>query len=336
MLYHYSITPDAFDPAAVKEMTPPGVVLIELLRGICDNGLLANLHAGRWMTDVRRHQAHKELPPGVRDRVEACLSILHDHNRLIRHPAGAGDYEGDDFRWLKWSLERHQADRGNPLNGVFSTDDFIELSELTDDVLVRLSTALDADCWVNRERSIRFTKIAANLRQHLTPIVRYAQKVTLIDPYMTCREPRFLDTVQHCADLLGNHDGQQSSGTIHIHAGDPAFVGREDLREPVDDRLDRWEGELKTFAGHWGHTFRVFLWGRKPGGKLLHDRYIITDQCGLDAPGGLDFLPDSDAERANQTTWSILNPKDIRQILLEEFHHAKSPYRYLGSRLIEP
>ena len=335
MLYHFSITPDAFESAAINEMTPPGVVLLELLKGMCDNGLLANLHAGRWMTEIRRHQSNADIPPSVRDRIEACLSVLHDRNRLIRHPAGIADHEKDDFRWLKWSLERHRADSCNPLAGVFSTDDFIELSELTDSVLIGLSTALDADCWVNRERSIRFTKITANLRLYLTPIVRYAQKVTLIDPYMTCREPRFLDTVQHCADLLGKHDDQQSSGMIHIHAGDPTAVGNEDLRESVDDRLERWETELKPIAGHWGHTFRVFLWGRKPGGKLFHDRYIITDQCGLDAPGGLDFLPDGEAERANQTTWSILNPKDIRQILLEEFHHAKSPYRHLGSRLIE-
>ena len=317
-------------------MTPPGIVLVELLRGLCDNGLLANLHAGRWMTDVRRHQTHKDLPPNVRDRLESCLSLLHDRNRLVRHPAGSSGLEGDDFRWLKWSLERHRADGDNPLAGVISTDDFIELSEISDDALIRLSSALDADCWVNRQRSIRFTKTMSNLQTHITPILRYAQKVTLIDPYMTCHEMRFFDTVQTVADLLGKHDGQQMPGIVHIHAGDPQAVGPEALRESVDDRLNRWETELQPVVSHWGHTFRVFLWGRKSGGKLLHDRYIITDQCGLDAPGGLDFLPDSEESRANQTTWSLLEPQDVQKIVLEEFHHSKSPYRYLDSRLIEP
>jgi hypothetical protein len=135
---------------------------------------------------------------------------------------------------------------------------------------------------------------------------------------------------------LGKHDGQQSAGTIHIHAGDPAVVGPDDLRESVDDRLARWEAELTPLASYWGHTFRVFLWGRKPGGKQFHDRHIITDQCGLDAPGGLDFLPDSEAERANQTTWSLLEPKNVRRILLDDFHYSKSPFRYLNSRSIVP
>lgn len=336
MLNQFAITPDAFEPWAVRNMTPPGIVLIELLRGICENGLLANLHAGRWITDIRRHQDNEDLPQNVRDRLESCLSLLHNRNRLIRHPAGSSEYTEDDFRWLKWSLERHRADSSNPIAGIFSTDEVLELSDLNDDVLIRLSSALDADCWMNRQRSVRFTKTTTNLLTHLTPIIRYAQKATLIDPYMTCREQRFFETIQHVADLLGKHDGQRSPGIINIHAGDPVALGRDNLRESVSARLARWKIELQPVATQWGHTFRIFLWGRKDGGKLLHDRYLITDQCGIDTPGGLDFLPDSEGERANQTTWSLLEHQDVQKIVLEEYHHSKSPYQYLGTQKIEP
>ena len=268
--------------------------------------------------------------------MENCLSLLHDRNRLVSHPAGSPDLEEDDFRWIKWSLERHRAASDNPMTGVISTDDFIELSDINDDVLIRLSTALDSDCWVNRQRSVRFTKTMSNLRKHITPIIRYAKKVTLIDPYMTCREERFFDTVQTIADLLGRYDGHQEPGVVHIHAGDPRAIGQETLQESVEDRLNRWETELKPVVSHWQHKFRISLWGRKPNGKHLHDRYLITDQCGFDVPGGLDFLPDDDEARANQTTWSLLEYVDVQKIVWEEYHHSKSPYRYLGSRTVIP
>jgi hypothetical protein len=336
MLHHFAITPEVFAPESVNFMSPPGVVLIEILKGLCQNGLLANLHAGRWITEVKRQQAHKELPASVRDHIEKYLSLLHDRNRFITHPAGAASLENDELRWIKWSLERHRADCKNQMAGVISTDDFISLSEINDEGLIRISEALYAECWNNRKCSARFTKTHSNFRNQVAPIVRYARKVNLIDPYLNCREPRFFDTVQTVAEMLGKHDNCQTPGTIHIHAGDPELMGPENLRESVNDRLNRWGVELQPVADYWGHVLRVFLWGKKPGGKKQHDRYIITDQCGVEAPGGLDFLPDDEAAAANFTTWSLLEPEQTRTILLEEYHKSKSPYEHLGSTQIDP
>jgi len=336
MLSHFAITPDVFEPAAVVEMNPPGVVLLELLRRISEHGLLANLDAGRWMTEVLRHQRDKRFPQGVRDLLETLLKHLSDHNRLITHPPGTEDFAKCDFRWLRWSVERHRFDNANPLDGVFSTDDYIDLSGINDDIFVRLSGALYSPCWNKRESTPRFAKTIANFERFVTPVVRYARKVTLVDQFMNCRLPRFLRTVEHCSNLLGDHDGNQTPGVIHIHAGDPEKVGPDDLRESVRNRLNRWKAELEPFASHWGHSFRVFLWGRRDTGMPLHDRYIITDQCGIKAPGGLDFSLNEDESKAILTTWSLLAPDASRKILMEEYHRSKSPYRYLKSLLVEP
>ena len=191
-----------------------------------------------------------------------------------------------------------------------------------------------AEGWLNRRKSMRFKKTENELETRLRPIMRYAQKVTLIDPYMTCREDRFFNTVQHCAASLGNHDGARHPGIIHIHAGDPRNDRRRAHQESVADRLDRWEVKLKQVASHFGHTFCVSLWANRAGQENFHDRYIVTDQCGIDARGGLDFLDDE--TRANISGWTWLEPDEVRKILLDEFHHAKSPYQYLGSRAIAP
>lgn len=330
MLYHFAITPDVFEYASMKEMSPPGIVLEELLRGMCDNGLLADLHAGQWLAAVRKNQLARELPSELRDSIESLLNVLYSRNRIVRHPTASANFRDNDYRWLHWSLERHNA---VPLTGVFITDAILELSELQNTLLVRLSKALGSSCWVDRKRSVSFTKISSNLQQHLAPNLRYANKVSLIDPYMNCREDRFLNTVQHCANLLGRKDGKQNLGTIHIHAGDPQNTGPVEHRESSGDRLNRWSTELRQIVRQWGHTFRVFLWGRKRTplgfGRDFHDRYIITDQIGISTPGGLDFLEDQDEYRAFQTSWTALDPEISRSVLSDEFHESKSPYLFL-------
>jgi hypothetical protein len=64
---------------------------------------------------------------------------------------------------------------------------------------VPLQMALDHDCWLDRPKSVRFAKTEVELKTHLKPLLRYAEKVSLIDPYLTCRNERFFNIVQCCA-----------------------------------------------------------------------------------------------------------------------------------------
>jgi hypothetical protein len=132
---------------------------------------------------------------------------------------------------------------------------------------------------------------------------------------------------------LGKHDGSQEPGLIRIHAGDPQQDSKED-QETATARLDRWKKALKPVAEHNGHSFQVFLWADRPGGKNFHDRYVITDQCGIDAPGGLDFT--MDATRANLSGWRLLEHDEVVDILTREFHKTKSPYKYLDTCEVRP
>jgi hypothetical protein len=197
---------------------------------------------------------------------------------------------------------------------------------------VPLGKALDHECWQGRPKSVRLPKTEDQLKANLKPLLRYASRATLIDPYLTCRTDRFFNTVQQAADLLGNHDGQQERGLIQIHAGDPLYYGEDEHKEPAKDRLDRWERDLKPVIAQWSHKFEVFLWRNRPGSKTFHDRYIITDQCGVSVPGGLDF--GDDPARANLTSWSWLESPIVADVLLREFNPSKSPYTLLGSRKI--
>ena len=333
MLYSFAITPDVFEPWAVNDTNREGVILVELLRGMVENGLLANLHGGQWITHVRRCQDADKKAPELRAKINTCLNLLSDRKRLVNHPKGSARDEADECRWLFWALERHRTEADNRFQGIFSTAENIDLSELVDDTLIPLLRALDCPGWQGRRQSIRFPKTQVELRRHLAPLVRYASMATLIDPYLVSHKAKFFDTVQHCASLLGKRDGTQKAGRIRIHAGDPRYDTPEELQESPADRLDRWAEALRPVAAQYGHKFRVSLWANRPGGKRFHDRYLLTDQCGVRAPGGLDFV--EDPTQANLSGWSLLDHAELTDIIQNEFHPSKSPYCHLGSRDVQ-
>ncbi|MGI9860446.1 hypothetical protein SDD30_03545 [Moorella naiadis] len=95
MLYEFAMTPDLFDASRVNTDGTAGIVLVELLRGIAENGLLANLHKDRWLRHVTEARV-STLPPTLKDKVMTCLKVLHDRHRLVRHPkCMSGDPSSD-------------------------------------------------------------------------------------------------------------------------------------------------------------------------------------------------------------------------------------------------
>ena len=62
----------------------------------------------------------------------------------------------------------------------------------------------------------------------------------------------------------------------------------------------------------------------------MHDRFILTDQCGIFTPGGLECRTHS---HANSTDWSLLD-EDVRQRRWNEYDPPVSPFNLLGEREI--
>ena len=110
MLYEYSLIPDVFDstllycsPEAAKDVS-------QLLRGIADNGLLADLHKGRWRDHIAAllgaipNGAPEEGRSNPKDRIAACLKLLDDRNRLVRHPKRANGEPSSHREWLDLAM----------------------------------------------------------------------------------------------------------------------------------------------------------------------------------------------------------------------------------------
>jgi hypothetical protein len=114
-------------------------------------------------------------------------------------------------------------------------------------------------------------------------------------------------------------------GRIHIHA---EMKRQKPEGGSLKDYLDAWETKLRLLKNKTGHRFKIFLWESLPSSETIHDRFILTDQCGVGVQGGLDCRAES---AANKTLWSLLDEED-RRIWLEAVTPATSPYKFLDER----
>ncbi len=291
------MTPDLFDSKFLNSCDPNGVILIEILRGLARFGVLANLNKNGWYRSVRNRA--NSLSPDLRDKVLKCLSTLYDLNRLVRHPKSMAIDPNTDCDWLKLALESHER---IPFHAIILSKTLIENCGYECNEFVEFSTTLDSSQWEDSRRTtLTLNKSSADYRTNLVPILRYARKLALIDPYMKCVD-RYIDTISICSHLLGNRGHNRLVGRIEIHSD----MKYQTNFHSVDECLSEWRKRLRHLIHKDKHEFWVYLWESKENSESMHDRYLLTDQCGFSIPGGLDCRHPS-RSHSNSTNWSLLD-----------------------------
>src|SRR5437762_13433542 len=102
MLYEFALTPDVLEPSAVINDDKAKLILVELLKGMCDNGILPDLNEGDWFGAIRGRVDN--LPPNAKDQVIRCFSTLANRHRIVKHQRWTRTPAGDDG-WLNVALE---------------------------------------------------------------------------------------------------------------------------------------------------------------------------------------------------------------------------------------
>jgi len=321
VLYEFAMTPDLFDASLVGNDRASGVILVELLRGITENGLLANLHKGQWL----RHITTKRmltLSPALKDRVMVCLSVLHDRHRLVRHPKCMSGDPSCDQDWLSLALDSHQR---IPFHGIILSKILMNGCKQQCDAFLEFLVALDSPQWgKKRNRTLTLTKSRRDYKVALSRILRHAKALSLVDAYMNCSESRFFNTIDICSEVMGQRGHARLNGRIYIHAEKEK---QKPYGKTLTEYLDAWEHKLKDLAARDGHRFKVFLWESLPGTQTMYDSYILTDQCGV-------FLHRLDCRihsHSNSTDWNLLD-EETRLHRLEDYDPASSPFQLLGRR----
>ena len=323
MLYEFAMTPELFDASTINSQDGASIILIEILRGIAENGLLANFHKDRWLRHINTKIT--SLSPALQDKIRSCFEIIDNRHRLVRRPKCMKGDPASDQEWLDLALYSHQR---IPFHAIILSQLLLDHCKQECNAFVEFLGALDSPQWqAKKRRTLTLTKSHADYRTALTPILRYAKSLSLIDPWLNSHESRYFDTVEICSNLMGQRGHSRLNGRINIHA--EAGKQKPDNLE-INDYLDAWEQKIRPLVGNDGHRFRVFLWESLPDSEKLHDRFILTDQCGISVPGGLDCRAHS---HANSTDWSLLDEK--ARVNRWNNYSVGGPFSLVGTREIQ-
>jgi len=237
-----------------------------------------------------------------------------------------------DSDWLNLALDSHKR---IPFHAIILSQCLLGSCDQRCDAFVEFFGSLDSPQWnVKRKRTLQVIKSDAGYRAALAPVLRYAKALSLIDPFFCTGNPlltqdqeRFFKTIEICSNLMGQRGLTRLQGRIHIHA---------ELRKQKPDGLnltdyfDAWERKIRPLIRTDGHRFKVFLWESLPGSESMHDRFILTDQCGISVLGGLDCRTHT---HPNTTDWNLID-EDIRIKHLNEYEPSVSPFKLLGEKEI--
>ena len=317
MFYEYAITPEVFDSSFLEGNDAHPVILTQLLRGICKNGMISDLNKSDWARDIKRRLG--EVPSQkTKSKLMNLLSTLNDRKRLVRHPKTPNAPQ-DDFGWLQLALEAHNR---APLDMIMLTSELLECSGMTDEILAEVGETLDSPAWLAREQSRTIEQREEDYRYLLPKILRHAKRLYLIDPYFRPDQSRWTDTIKICASLMGQRGGVPLRGIIEIHTGDPLL--RKRTPQTPQREAEAWERwKRAVFIPNYTHTLFVSMWRRFDDGVRVHDRFLITDQVGFSIAGGLDCRRPEDVQ--SNTIWTLMD-EDDRQTWLGKFRVGTSPY----------
>lgn len=329
LFHEYAITPDVFHGDYISGDKRLEIILSELLKGICDNGMIANLNKDGWFKVIMNDRLPTIMSPSLKDKLINYLNKLHDRHRLVRHPKSTHGDPSTDIEWLKLALESHK--RGIKFDGIIASWPVLSTCGEKHEEFLDILSVLDSAKWNGRRRTLTLASCEPYYRPVLDPILRHAKSLIIVDPYFSPNVQKYKNFLKICIEQMGLRVASTLNGRIYIHTGDPSDPTIMRYPESINERLMAWETCIKgLFPASIPHRIKIFIRKKRPDGKRFHDRFILTDQCCIDIPLGTDTYDES---TPNSTTWALLDYEDMQK-KAEEIDPAMKIYDTLDERLI--
>lgn len=287
LLAEYALTPGVFDATSYSSDEVCGLHLQALKEVLLHEGLVRNLHDGAWANyfDVTARPWHrwgKEL-----------LKKLRTQRRLTPARATQVHTPSNDAEWCTEALGSNAQ---FPLSGIVTTDATAAAHRSTA-IVSSVSQLRNAAWWSARSASILLKRSLAEYQRVLGPLLRHANSLLLIDPYIN---PSDVYQYGDLIALLRPLGSRSVKPLVELHRAAWYGSGGRDKRPRVNDVIAALQPALSTLAQQAGLTFDVFLWDD------IHDRYLVTDLIGINLSYGFATTRTPDA----YTTWHRLGRND--------------------------
>jgi len=297
MLKDICLTPQIFEESYLLEDTRWKEVK-SLLNNIKISGYIVGLNNKEWIRSIReeisRIDNHK-----IKDLFISLIDNLKDRNRIAGHPK-SDIVPSSEEDWVTISDMLHKIDT---FYARFATQNYEKGLISIDDLAYE-----DIEEKYGNRGSAGKVKTEEELRDIFRPLLSYAKKLTIIDPYFNITEKRYENTLHLMLTHYRNKRGEKDNGSVVIHCS------------AKNEPNERWSKKIDELFKEYGHTIIIKCWDRKDLNSLkLHERYIVTDQAAIVSGAGLD------KDEYQQSEWSIKSYED-RAVLLNQYNENYSDY----------
>lgn len=287
MLKEICITPEVFDEEHLDNSNWKDVK--NLLENIENSGYIIGLNNNDWKKEVRHNINKFDLK--IKDRLNSILDVLNNRNRIVGHPKGNIKPLCDE----EWKQIAEGLNNIRDFYSIITTLPFsnncISLEQL-EDININETFGITG--------SKHYIKTVEELERIFIPLLSYARKVTIIDPYFDLNTKRYKETLEYISKAFKNKRGIKEKGTITINCSDKIFT---------ENIIKNWQSFIKFIYSEFGHLVTINVWGQKYDSLKMHDRYIITDQSGISSAAG------TDKDDRQQSEWSIKDYCSLNGIL---------------------
>ncbi|MCK5157442.1 MAG: hypothetical protein KAQ69_13520 [Spirochaetales bacterium] len=280
----------AIDPIVFKDDDIEKVMLLtNLLCAIKEKGQLANLNGGVWFNVINEMQM-SQLSPKRRNKIRKVLEVTKKRNHLVEHQRRPTVRNDARDKWLHYAQLSHEE---RELFAVISNKDTL-YSFSNNHTRIRIHSldfieSTKFEGWSEtREAYIRLIK--SELFSTLEPVLRNANEIHLIDPYLA-PENRFKDILDICSKMLRYRTKSKKTRKITLYT--MSYLDQYDWKKDKDPSKDMWSTFLFQLLKRDNISFEIIYLTRNYDKKndliKLHDRFIFTNQCGVRSSKGWDI-----------------------------------------------
>lgn len=303
MIYEFAMTPGVFDPSLCNNRDQWELQLRYLAKGIMTDGLVADLQDGHWS-----HFVHSQFSNGLLDlKANELLKKLRNSNRLRIRPRCLSTLCNVEPEWLSESVRSHGEE---PFQGIITSHSIYQTGSHGHNIQ-SIERIHMSDWWSNRPCSRLLRRTANDYNETLRPILRQANSLMFIDPFIDPDEHRY-ETVVQMINIAFDRPSTRPNPVVEIHR--VCYEGHGTARRIV--QFEEWMARFNK-AGWNQFTYEVFIWDD------FHDRHLISDLCGINLAYGFD----APVRLSDQTTtWSRLD-RNVRDQIQREFDPASNIHR---------
>ncbi len=314
-----------------------------------ENALLANLAGGYWIEQV----AALRISSNLKDKIFRHLQKLRELNRIVDFPSSNKKLPKTTQEWIALAIQDVQSHK---IDKIIIEEETRTKSKLMNDFFLDfpLEPFDQGLLSIQINRTFNFRRTYDGLHTALIPLLRYARKVIIIDPFINCTKPSekeereknksyyrkigYKNSLEMCASIFHENafryaDKNLSPCRIDVYSSEKSGLpgSKMNFRLVLLDFL-------QSIASKYDVTIAFHVLGkliREDQGSHMrnepHDRYILTDQFGVNMSNSINIEKEGDE---SNVIWQLLTESSWRASLTE---YTISPiYTIKNSITVEP